>query len=89
MLLRQIRPGRDIGLICECTDEFAQAQPIAISNISREEDIVGQRAVEIAIEQVKNRFRSNRKQNQSGLELVAPRFTRRDTTVPGFADLTA
>lgn len=39
MLLTGVTPGKDIGLIGECSDQFALAQPVPITNISHAAEI--------------------------------------------------
>ncbi|KAB7790634.1 LacI family DNA-binding transcriptional regulator [Bifidobacterium leontopitheci] len=79
MLMRGVEPGRDIALIGECSDEFAAAQPVPVSNVSPEAEITGHRAVDLAVGQVEG------DEMEPGLETTPPKFTRRATTVPGFA----
>ena len=39
MLLTGVAPSKDIGLIGECSDQFALAQPVPITNISHAAEI--------------------------------------------------
>lgn len=80
MLLSGIQPGRDIGLIGECSNHFAQIQPVPITNVSPRAGATGTRAVDIVLDLLEG------KQVDNGIEFTPPSFTRRDTTVPGFAE---
>lgn len=84
MLLSDIEPGRDIGLIGECSDHFAQIQPVPITNVSPEARTAGRRAVEIAVASIDAAL-SDVEPPKTGIEFIPPRFTRRATTMPGFA----
>jgi DNA-binding LacI/PurR family transcriptional regulator len=71
-------PGRDTSLIGLCTDTAAEASTPAVTNVSLEPRNVSRRAMEILF----------RLLDRSGdrpaelVELIAPRLTRRETTLP-------
>lgn len=79
MLLTGITPGKDIGLIGECSDHFAEIQPTPITNISPQSALLGIRATRVALAQIDGQ------QPSPQVEFIAPKFTRRATTIPGFA----
>jgi DNA-binding LacI/PurR family transcriptional regulator len=79
LLDRGVVPGRDISLIGLCTDAAAEVPTPAITNVSLKPRDVSRRAMEILF----------RLLDSSGdppaelVELIAPRLTRRESTLPG------
>jgi DNA-binding LacI/PurR family transcriptional regulator len=75
---RGVLPGRDISLIGVCTDAAAEAITPAVTNVSMEPRDVSRRAMEILFRLLD---RSGDRPAQL-VELIAPRLTRRETTLP-------
>jgi DNA-binding LacI/PurR family transcriptional regulator len=70
-------PGRDISLIGLCTDAAAEASIPAVTNVSQEPRDVSRRAMDILF-----RLLDRDGDHPAELvELIAPRLTRRETTV--------
>jgi DNA-binding LacI/PurR family transcriptional regulator len=75
---RGLVPGRDISLIGLCTDAAAEATTPAVTNVSLEPRDVSRRAMEILF-----RLLDRDGDDPAQLvELIPPRLTRRDTTLP-------
>ena len=75
---RGLVPGRDVSLIGLCTDAAAEATTPAVTNVSLEPRDVSRRAMEIL-------FRLLDRDGDAPaqlVELIPPRLTRRDTTLP-------
>lgn len=78
LLERGTVPGRDVSVIGLCTDAAAEASTPAVTNVSLEPRDVSRRATETL-------FRLLERTGEPPaelIELVAPRLTRRETTVP-------
>jgi DNA-binding LacI/PurR family transcriptional regulator len=78
LIERGIVPGRDISLIGLCTDAAAEATTPAVTNVSLEPRDVSRRAMEILFRLLD---RSGERPAQL-VDLIAPRLTRRETTLP-------
>jgi DNA-binding LacI/PurR family transcriptional regulator len=76
---RGVVPGRDTSLIGLCTDAAAEATTPAVTNVSLEPRDVSRRAMEILFRLLD---RSGEPSAQL-VELIPPRLTRRETTLPG------
>jgi DNA-binding LacI/PurR family transcriptional regulator len=70
-------PGRDISLIGLCTDTAAEASIPAVTNVSQEPRDVSRRAMDILFRLIER----DGEQPAELVELIAPRLTRRETTV--------
>jgi DNA-binding LacI/PurR family transcriptional regulator len=78
LIERRLVPGRDISLIGLCTDAAAEATTPAVTNVSLEPRDVSRRAMEILFHLLD---RGGDAPAQL-VELIPPRLTRRDTTLP-------
>ncbi len=78
LIERGLVPGRDISLIGLCTDAAAEATTPAVTNVSLEPRDVSRRAMEILFHLLD---RGGDAPAQL-VELIPPRLTRRDTTLP-------
>ncbi len=86
---RGLVPGRDISLIGLCTDAAAEATTPAVTNVSLEPRDVSRRAMEILFRLLDRGGDRPAEKSLPGpgvdtehLELVTPRLTRRETTLP-------
>jgi DNA-binding LacI/PurR family transcriptional regulator len=75
---RDVVPGRDISLIGLCTDAAAEATTPAVTNVSLEPRDVSRRAMEILFRLLDR----NGEPPAQLVELIPPRLTRRETTLP-------
>jgi DNA-binding LacI/PurR family transcriptional regulator len=75
---RGVLPGRDISLIGVCTDAAAEATTPAVTNVSMEPRDVSRRAMELLFRLLD---RGGDRPAQL-VELIPPRLTRRETTLP-------
>jgi DNA-binding LacI/PurR family transcriptional regulator len=78
LIERGLVPGRDISLIGLCTDAAAEATTPAVTNVSLEPRDVSRRAMEILFRLL---GRGGDRPTEL-VELITPRLTRRDTTLP-------
>jgi DNA-binding LacI/PurR family transcriptional regulator len=78
VLDRGLVPGKDISLIGLCTDAAAEASTPAVTNVSLEPRDVSRRAMEILFRLLD---RGGDDPDQL-VELIPPRLTRRETTLP-------
>jgi len=76
---RGVVPGRDASVVALCTDAAAQATVPAVTNVSTEPRDVSRRAMQTLF----RRLEQDRDEPAGGVELVAPRLTRRGTTIAG------
>ena len=86
---RGLVPGRDISLIGLCTDAAAEASTPAVTNVSLEPRDVSRRAMEILFRLLDRGGDRPAEGSLPGpgvdaehLELITPRLTRRETTLP-------
>jgi DNA-binding LacI/PurR family transcriptional regulator len=75
---RGLVPGRDISLIGLCTDAAAEASMPAVTNVSQEPRDVSRRAMQILFQLLDR----DGERPAELVELVTPRLTRRETTLP-------
>jgi DNA-binding LacI/PurR family transcriptional regulator len=75
---RGLVPGRDISLIGLCTDAAAEASRPAVTNVSQEPRDVSRRAMQILFQLLDR----DGERPAELVELVTPRLTRRETTLP-------
>jgi len=75
---RGLVPGRDVSLVGLCTDVTAEAITPAVTNISLEPRDVSRRAMQTLFQLLDR----GDHRLPAGVELVAPRLTRRETTMP-------
>ena len=75
---RGLVPGRDVSIVGLCTDVAAEATTPTITNVSTEPRDVSRRAMQILFTLLDR----DREPPAAGIELVAPRLTRRQTTMP-------
>ena len=75
---RGLVPGRDVSLIGLCTDAAAEASRPAVTNVSQEPRDVSRRAMQILFQLLD---RAGERPAEL-VELVVPRLTRRETTLP-------
>jgi DNA-binding LacI/PurR family transcriptional regulator len=78
LIERGVVPGRDISLIGLCADAAAEATTPAVTNVSMEPRDVSRRAMEILFRLLD---RGGDRPAQL-VELIPPRLTRRETTLP-------
>ena len=78
LLDRGLLPGRDLSLIGLCTDEAAEASTPAVTNVSLEPRDVSRRAMQILF----GLLDRGGERPTEPVELIAPRLTRRGTTLP-------
>jgi DNA-binding LacI/PurR family transcriptional regulator len=78
LIERGVVPGRDVSLIGLCTDADAEASVPAVTNVSLEPRDVSRRAMHILFQLLDR----DGQHPAELVELVAPRLTRRETTVP-------
>jgi DNA-binding LacI/PurR family transcriptional regulator len=78
LLDRGLVPGRDVSLVGLCTDAAAEATTPAVTNVSLEPRDVSRRAMEILFRLLD---RGGDRPTQL-VELIPPRLTRRETTLP-------
>jgi DNA-binding LacI/PurR family transcriptional regulator len=75
---RGVVPGRDVSMIGLCTDAAAEASTPTVTNVSLEPRDVSRRAMEILFRLLD---RDGHRPAQL-VELITPRLTRRETTLP-------
>jgi DNA-binding LacI/PurR family transcriptional regulator len=78
LLDRGAVPGRDVSLVGLCTDAVAEASTPALTNVSLEPRDVSRRAMQILFALLD---RGGERPTEH-VELIAPRLTRRSTTLP-------
>jgi DNA-binding LacI/PurR family transcriptional regulator len=74
---RGVLPGRDVTVVGLCTDAVAMTTVPAVTNVSTEPRDVSARAMQILFRLLER----DREGPTGGVELVAPRLTRRETTL--------
>ncbi|MHA6616765.1 LacI family DNA-binding transcriptional regulator [Pseudonocardia sp. DLS-67] len=78
LLDRDVVPGRDVSLVGLCTDATAEASTPALTNVSLEPRDVSRRAMQILF----GLLDRGGERPTEHVELIAPRLTRRNTTLP-------
>ena len=78
LLDRGLVPGRDVSLVGLCADAAAGATAPAVTNVSLEPRDVSRRAMQILFRLLDR----SREPPAQLVELIAPRLTRRETTLP-------
>lgn len=81
MTIQGLDAGTDIALVGVCPDDFAMQQHIPVTNVSPEIEAVCRRAMQVLFAQLEGQRSAS-----GGVDLIVPKLTRRETTVPGFSD---